>query len=363
MTIDAFLREPIRRLSEVYDVHVMADFRSGECPPGLEGIVSVIPMKIERKIAPWRDIVALVRMVRYFRRHQFPLVHSVTPKAGLLAMAAASLAGIKIRIHTFTGQVWATRTGFSRLLLKSADRCISLMTTDILVDSHSQRRFLLQEGVVSEAKSNVLGEGSIAGVDTGRFRPDEKARARIRETFSISDDESLFLYLGRLNRDKGLIELATAFGEIQDDRAHLMVVGPDEEGIAGMMAMLVGDKTERVHFVGYTDKPEEYYAAADVLCLPSCREGFGNVIIEAAAAGIPAVGSRIYGVVDAIVDNETGLLFEVRNAGELRECLSILCGNKALRDRLGRRARERVLASFTAGDLAAAWLSYYRERL
>jgi glycosyltransferase involved in cell wall biosynthesis len=363
MTVNAFLREPIRRLSEHYDVHVVVNLNPGESLIGLDGSAKVFPVRIERKISPWRDLLAVWQMFRLFRRCRFELVHSVTPKAGLLAMKAAFLAGVGIRIHTFTGQVWATHTGLSRWLLKNVDRWIGWLSTDTLVDSISQRRFLLDEGVLVEAKSGVLAQGSISGVDVSRFKPDVEARAKVRNELYITAGDVVFLFLGRLNRDKGLLDLAAAFSGIDNSEAHLLVVGPDEERMGPQMLRLAGENARRVHFVGFAAKPEEYLAAADVLCLPSYREGFGNVVIEAAAVGIPAIGSRIYGVVDAIAENESGLLFEVRNVSELQACLRVLCNEKERRIRLGRQARERVLAKFTSERLAAAWLDFYQARL
>jgi glycosyltransferase involved in cell wall biosynthesis len=363
MTVNAFLREPIRRLSEHYDVYIMVNLNPEEAPPDLDGSVKILPIRIERNISLWRDCLALWQMIRLFRHYRFQLVHSVTPKAGLLAMTSAFLAGVGIRIHTFTGQVWATRTGLSRWLLKNADRWIGWLSTGALVDSASQRSFLLEESVLVEAKSGVLAQGSISGVDTDRFKPDDRARAKIRAALSIPAEDMVFLYLGRLNHDKGLLDLASAFAGIRDQEAYLLVVGPDEDRIGPQMLALAESNAKRVIFLGFAANPEEYLAAADVLCLPSYREGFGNVVIEAAAVGIPAIGSRIYGLVDAIAENESGLLFEARNVKELQACLATLCNDRALQTRLGLQARERVMAQFTSERLASAWLDYYRARL
>lgn len=365
MTVNAFLREPIRRLGGYYLVNVAVNGKPEELLPGFEGAVTVLPVPIERKMSPLRDLSALFQMISLFRRHDFQIVHSVTPKAGLLAMMAAFFAGVEIRIHTFTGQVWATRSGLSRWLLKNLDRLIGLMATHLLVDSASQRRFLLDEGVISAEKSSVLAKGSISGVDIIRFKSNPVARSRIRGELQIKDGDTVFLFLGRLNRDKGLLDLASAFAEAAKGcaRIRLLVVGPDEENLLPEIVRLAGDGVSGVHFVGHSNQPEEYMAAADVLCLPSYREGFGNVIIEAAAVGIPAIGSRIYGIVDAIVENQTGLLFEAGNVLELQSCISALAKSPERREYLGKHARERVLSDFTSEALASAWLAYYRTLL
>jgi glycosyltransferase involved in cell wall biosynthesis len=363
MTVNAFLRQPIGLLCECYDVHIAFNTNMGELLTDIEGIVTVLPITIERKISPLSDLQVLWQLIRIFRKHQFKLVHSVTPKAGLLAMMAGFLVGIDTRIHTFTGQVWVTRTGFSRWLLKSMDRLIGLLATDTLVDSASQRQFLLDEGVLTAARSEVLAQGSISGVDTLRFRPDAEARRQIRNTWCIPEEDTVFLFLGRLTRDKGVLDLAVAFAGMGNTTAHLFMVGPDEENIRLQIQRLTVNCAGHVHFVEFSTEPEEFMAAADVLCLPSYREGFGNVIIEAAAVGIPAIGSRIYGVVDAIAENESGLLFDAGNVTALQLCMSILANDKADRMWLGWQARERVLAQFTSERLASAWLEYYHSRL
>ena len=363
MTVNAFLQQPIRHLCQDYDVHVALNLESGESLRGLEEMVTILPVAIERKIAPWRDLLALWQMILLFRRHQFKLVHSVTPKAGLLAMLASRLAGVDIRIHTFTGQVWVTRTGLARQILKGMDRLIAQLGTYALVDSASQRQFLLDEGVLTESGSGVLAQGSISGVDTMRFCPNAEARQRIRGELGIAEGATVFLFLGRLNRDKGVLDLAAAFAGLKDGRSHLLVVGPDEENISQQMMALTRHCRERVHFVGFALKPEEYMAASDVLCLPSYREGFGSVVIEAAAVGIPAIGSRIYGVVDAIQEGHSGLLFEARDVPGLRAAMEAMSGDDGLRLQFGKQSRERAIAVFASDKLATAWLEFYRARL
>jgi glycosyltransferase involved in cell wall biosynthesis len=252
-----------------------------------------------------------------------------------------------------------------RILLKSADRLIARLATHVLVDSTSQRDFLIAEGIVAASKSTVLSQGSICGVDTARFRPDPAARERIRRSHRIPAGAVVFLYLGRINRDKGLLDLAQAFAEAggQHPDAHLLLVGPDEDNLRAELAGAAAACAGKLHSAGLTDRPQDYFAAADVFCLPSYREGFGTTIIEAAAAGVPSIGSRIYGISDAIVDGETGLLFEAGNARQLALSMGTLAGDASLRNRLGRRSRERAVRDFSSTVVTAALLEYYEKLL
>ena len=356
MTVTAFLREHIRAAAQHYDVTVIAD-APVDAFPGLPA--RLIPVPIPRRIAPFGDLRALLLLIAIFRRERFDLVHSVTPKAGLLASLAGVIAGVPLRTHTFTGQVWATRRGAGRALLKMLDRMTAALATRVLADSASQREFLIAEGVVAADRIRVLGKGSVNGVDAARFRPDPGARERVRARALIPTGAVLFLYLGRLSRDKGLLDLARAFAAVED--AWLMVVGPDEDGLAGEIRAAGGAAAARLCILGATTEPEQYMSAADVFVLPSHREGFGSVILEAAAAGIPAIGTRIYGVTDAIVEGKTGLLVSVGDIVALAASMRQLAGDAPLREALGRAARERALRDFRTEDLTRALLAYYGE--
>jgi len=361
MTVKSFLRQQITALSEQYDVTLIVNTQQADFA-GKNGLpVKVIPLAIERAINPVADFLALLRLFRLFRQHSFDLVHSVTPKAGLLAMLAGKMAGIRFRIHTFTGQVWATRQGMSLLLLKSMDRLLAASATHLLTDSGSQRQFLIDEHITRAEKIDVLADGSISGVNTERFRPDQHARSVMRMQLGVSDDDVLLLFLGRLNRDKGVLDLAAAFAHVAGEHAglHLLLVGPDEGGLQESVQATCAAHATRLHIVDYTDKPEACFAAADIFCLASYREGFGTVIIEAAACGIPAIGSSIYGISDAIQNEQTGLLFEAGNVAELGLAIAQLTADSALRKQMGTAALERARDDFAASRLVQAWLAYY----
>lgn len=345
--LNAFLQGHLSRLRQSFTVAVCVNRSESDIAVAVPERVEVQDVEIRRKISPWHDVAALWKLWRFYRRHRFDAVVTVTPKAGLLGMLAARLAGTRVRVHWFTGQVWATRKGLMRTMLKGMDRLTAACATDVLADSPSQRDFLVHEGVVAGGKVAVLGHGSISGVDTARFRPDPEARQRIRTELQIPGGAPCLLYVGRMSKEKGVPDLLAAFGRLRADFAdlHLILVGPDEEGL------LSRTRIPGLHAVGYTKNAEAYMAAADIICLPSYREGFGSVLIEGAACGLPAVASRIYGVTDAVVENVTGLLHPPGDIAALTDGLRLLISDDAFRLRLRKNAYERAVASFNASHL------------
>jgi glycosyltransferase involved in cell wall biosynthesis len=315
-----------------------------------------------RPIAPLADLRAVFQLWRLFRLEKFDIVHSLTPKAGLLAMLTAWMAAVPRRVHTFTGQVWATRSGKMRWLLKTLDRVIANFATALLVDGHSQRDFLVREGIASSNQLKVLGEGSVCGVDTHRFTPNSQARAAIRRTYQIPTDALVLLYLGRLHVEKGLAELVAAFHHLRrhNDRLHLLLVGPDEWD-SGLGQQPWTKNPENIHVVELTAKPEQYMAAADIFCLPSYREGFGQSLLEAAATELPSIASQIYGISDAVVDGTTGLLVPARDVEGLTHALTRLIDEPALRHQLGQAARQRAIDVFSQTNLVTAWYNFYAK--
>jgi glycosyltransferase involved in cell wall biosynthesis len=362
-TAKAFLLDQIAQLSRRYDVTVAANDVDPTLFSGLPVTLAQIP--IERRISLLSDARALLGLYRLFRRERFNAVHSFTPKAGFLAMLASFAAHVPVRIHTFTGQVWATRTGVSRLLLKTMDCAMAAAATHVVVDSPSQCAFLRREGVLPEHRGEVLAQGSISGVDARRFTADATVRAAARRELDIPADAVIFLFVGRLSRDKGVLDLARAFAAVAraERNVWLLLIGPDEDGLTAGIRATAGEAEARLRFLGMTDAPERYLPAGDVFVLPSYREGFGSVIIEAAAAGLPAIGTRIYGVVDAIEEGATGLLVPPGDVDALADAMRRLATDEAARLSLGAAARERAQRDFSQAKLTSALLAFYERAL
>jgi len=355
------MRAHIEALKKVYDVTLVANGKANDLSGLLDRQVSFIPLQIERKISIKNDVLALIALWRLFRKEKFDCIHSIMPKSGLLSMLAARLAGVPMRLHTFTGQVWATKKGFPRFALRFLDKVLANCAIRVLADSHSQRMFLLENNVVKPNKIVVLAEGSIAGVDVNRFKYNPDARCQIRAHNKIPDNAIVFLFLGRLNRDKGVPDLAQAFASaaIQNTDLHLMIVGSDEEGLDAELMTLAHRFPGRVSSADFTNCPEEYMSAAEVLCLPSYREGFGTVIIEAASVGLPAIASNIYGITDAVEDGITGILHQPGSVREIAEAMLLFATDRKLCRRMGNAARERAINKFSERIVTKAFADFY----
>lgn len=325
--------------------------------------VTLEEIPIVRRTSPIADLLTLFRFWMHFRRERFKCVHSLAPKAGLLAMLASAAAGVPFRFHTFTGQVWVTKKGIPRRFLMLMDWVIGRFATHLLADSLSQRKFLIDSKIVKAEKIEVLGIGSVVGVDTVRFSPDDATRVQVRLELGIGASDISFIYVGRLNRDKGLTDLLQAFEQVAElqPRVHLLLVGPDEHNYDKYLASLNVTLRQKIHRIEFALRPERYMAACDVFCFPSYREGFGTVLIEAAAVGLPAVASRIYGITDAVVEGETGILHEPGDVPGIVQAMVEMKQNRTLRLRLGAAARTRVIRDFSQGRLTSAFLDYYRR--
>jgi glycosyltransferase involved in cell wall biosynthesis len=365
MCVVAFMLPHIRALKSLMPVQVFANSHEHTLlqQRGVDIPIDFVP--IMRSISPWSDMQALWILYWLFKKNRLVAVHSITPKAGLLGMLAAWLARVPVRVHSFTGQVWVTRTGFMRSLLKAADKLIAAMATDVLVDSPSQRYFLIEQGVVNAERSSVLGAGSICGVNTERFSPNESVREVLRDELGTASDAIVCLYLGRLNRDKGVLDLASAYAQVfsKHPNAELWVVGPDEADYFPQMQVLLGKATKKVKRVDFTPMPERFMQAADLFCMPSYREGFGSSVIEAAACGVPALASRIYGLTDAVVEGKTGWMHKAGDVQELAQQLDRLLGNPAELASRGKAARRYAQAFFAEEILTDAMRKLYEHRI
>jgi glycosyltransferase involved in cell wall biosynthesis len=307
---------------------------------------------IEREISPWRDLIAFVRLVRLMRQYRPAIVNASTPKAGLLGMLAARVAGVPARVYMLRGLRLETATGLKALLLLATERIATACANRVVCVSESLRRVYIERGIGSPEKAIVLAGGSSNGVDAERFRLDNKTReeaSHLRESLGWPLRAPVVGFVGRLTRDKGIVELAEAFKSVlvACPEARLLLVGDFERG-----DRVPDDCAEwlrrhpRVAVTGFVADPRPCYTLMNVLAFPSYREGFPNVPLEAAAMELPVVATRVSGCVDAVEEGVTATLVPARDASALAEAIVRYLDDPALRGEHGRAGRERVLRDF-----------------
>lgn len=348
-TIVSILRDQPKYLKDYFDVSIITS------PGSLLKIiqrnegVKVKAVSMERGINPLKDVLSIINMALYLRRLRPEIVHSYTPKAGLVTMLAAWLCGVPLRVHTFTGLIFPTATGFKQKILIWVDRLICGCATHIVPEGTGVKRDL-QNYRITRKPLKVIGHGNIAGVDTNYFDPEST-------DFSSSTDElrrridpgevMVFCFVGRLNKDKGIDELCAAFDLIPES-AHLLLVGGLDQSAPiseGLQKKIKGNP--RIHSLGFIEDIRPALGLADVLVLPSYREGFPNVVLQAGSMGLPVIATDINGC-NEIIDHEfNGWLVPPRDAEALSVAmLRAMQTPESLRKEIGKRARERVQQRF-----------------
>jgi glycosyltransferase involved in cell wall biosynthesis len=309
-----------------------------------------VPM--QRRLSPGADIVSLVRLWRALRHLRPDVVHSHSPKAGLLGTLAARLAGVPLVFLSIFGLPQMTRSGAARRLLDATTWLACHFADRIWCDSDSMRRYVASHRLCPEPKLFVIGQGSVGGIDTQRiFAPELHVvdRREVRREFGIAEDACVLGFVGRLVRDKGITELCAAWRVLRERREdlELLLVGPfeSEDPIAAEDEKFLR-QDPRVHLAGAQGSVARFYAAMDVFVSPSYREGFGMTNLEASAMGLPVVSTNIPGCVDSVQDGVTGTLVPPRDTELLTEAILRYCEDRELSSAHGAAGRRRAVQEF-----------------
>ena len=361
-SLDVFCRGLLKKLSEKYEVVALSS--PGEEMQAIaerEG-VRTITVPMERHISPWKDIVALFRLILVFRQERPTMVHSMTPKAGLLCMVAAWLTRVPVRVHTFTGLVFPTAKGLQRKLLMLTDSITCRCATYIIPEGEGVKKDLLDYGITTKPL-RVLGFGNVMGVDMHIYsrRPEVMEKARL-----LRDEHSFtFLFVGRIVRDKGINELCEAFDRLSKEypQARLLLVGWREDALDPVSdkTLALMDSNPSIDDVGevWGDDLLAYYAAADCFVLPSYREGFPNTVLEAGAMGLPSIVTDINGSREIIVETENGMIVPPRDADALFVALRRMVNDDRRRSYMASNARNMIGCRFEQGFVRQCLFDFY----
>ena len=324
---------------------------------------AIVPMT--RSITPFRDLACIIKLIRIFKKEKPAIVHTETPKAGLLGMIAAKLCGVKVRIHTVAGLPLMVEKGLKLRILKCVERITYVAATNVWPNSNSLKEFILKHQFTSARKVSVPGKGSSNGVDTERFNKanlSPAGLADVKTSIHYTAGNIYLLFVGRLVLDKGITELVNVFTALQKTHPQLKLIlaGQYEPDLDPLPVHIEKEITgnENIIHIQWTDRVEYYMAAADYFVFPSYREGFPNVLLEAAAMELPVICSRIAGNVDILTDNQTGLIFESRNEEDLFRKLSNALNEPARMKQMAAFLKEQVTSSYKR---EAFWESMRKE--
>lgn len=340
-----------------FDVHLISS-----CCPKLDHYLdekyTYHDVEIPREISLKKDIKALITLYRIFRHEKFDIVHSHTPKAGLLVAIAAFCARIPVRIHTFTGQVWANYTGLKRLFFIMLDRLVSELNTINYTDGLSQEKYLIANSAVRRNKIKVLGQGSHYGINIDTFKPNELEAARLKNSLDLKNS-FVIGYVGRLNKDKGIPELIKAFLKLKEDLSDikLLLVGPmdnlNEEDIE------VIKNHQDILWIDFVKDVATYLSLMSIFVFPSKREGFPLSVIEASLSEKPVILSNIYGNRDTVIHEQTGSFFQNENYDNLRNLILRYYKNIDIVTKHGKSGKIYVQKSFSSHHLIKMQIQDY----
>lgn len=353
-------------LTKEYEVGVLSS-------PGVEwamldkygDAVKRLEVPMERHISPLRDLRSLCRLVRVFRRERPDMVHSMTPKAGLLCMLAAWITRVPVRVHMFTGLVFPTATGLKRRILMATDRLTCACATHVLPEGEGVKRDLLDNGITRKP-IKVLGYGNCRGIDLDRFDPTlsevqaEAAKLRKPEVFT-------FIAIGRLVGDKGINELVAAFSRLNRElpATRLILVGPQEKELDPLSPATLSEieSNPAIEAVGNQADVRPWLIAADCHVLASYREGFPNVVIEAGAMGLPQIVTDINGANEIIINGRNGVIVPPKNADAIHASMSRMATDPAFRSVLAANARSLIASRYEQTYVRRCLYDFYHEIL
>ena len=361
LSLDVLLQGQLRMLSEHYEV-------VGVSSPGeeldkvaqREGIRTIaVPM--ERKISPFKDLVSLFRLIRLFHREKPWMVHSLTPKAGLLAMTAAWICRVPVRIHMFTGLVFPTTTGLKQKILMATDSITCACATNVLPEGKGVKRDLEHFRITSKPLQ-IIGNGNINGIDLEFF---DRTPEVLEQAEKYRKEEVVtFCFVGRIVRDKGMNELVAAFQRLHQayPNTRLVLVGPFEEKLDPVLpeTRQVIDQHAAIEWMGWQNDIRPFLAASEVFVFPSYREGFPNVVLQAGAMGLPSIVTDINGSSEISSEGVNGFIIPSQDEEALYKAMEKLLDTEERR-KLAQQARPQIANRYERKALWKELLKFYRS--
>ena len=324
-------------------------------------------IEMTRKITPIKDLISLVNLVRFLVKEKPLIIHSHTPKAGIIAMLASKITNVPIRLHTVGGLPLMEEHGNKKRLLEYIEKLTYSLSTFVFTNSSGLYRHILQHEYIAKNKIKVLGNGSSNGVDINYFSPDQVAendQVTLKSNLGILEDDFTFVFVGRIVADKGINELVEAFDTISQysKSIKLILVGEQEADLDPLnkTTLDILSKNKQIIEVGFQRDIRPYLAVSKALVFPSYREGFPNVVMQAGAMGLPVIASDINGCNEIINHGENGILIPKKNSYKIEIALLMLKNNAILYEKLKSNARNMIVNRFERKKVCEIILEEYK---
>lgn len=365
LSLEKLLENQLRFMKAHYEVIAVSSDEERLRQFGDQQGVRTFAVTMTRKITPIQDLVSLWRMYRFFKTEKPFIVHTHTPKAGIIGMLAAKLAGVPHRLHTVAGLPLLEAKGFRRLLLDAIEQLTYFCATKVYPNSTGLKTIIEKGRFCASSKLQVIGNGSSNGIDTGFFSPDlfsKEAKATARAELGISENDFVYLFIGRLVADKGINELVEAFSKLPVPQKKLLLVGPFEHDLDPLKDTTLETIAAHPDIIapGYQSDVRRFFALSDVLVFPSYREGFPNVVLQAGAMGLPSIVSDINGCNEIIVPDKNGIIIPVKDSKAVLEAMTKIFENLPLRTALQRNARAFITERYEQQLVWEAILEVYK---
>lgn len=333
--------------------------------------VEVIAIDMSRKITPVKDIISLWNTYKFLKREKPQIVHTHTPKAGIVGMLAANLAGVPHRLHTVAGLPLMESAGVKRKILEVVERITYASANKVYPNSKGLYDYILKHNYTNKYKLKVLGNGSSNGIDTSFFSPDQVSEAQkelLKKELNIKNEDFVFVFVGRLVGDKGINELVKAFSMLNktknaERQFKLLLVGPLEQELDPLPEDILNEIKNNPDIInaGFQSDVRPYFAISHALAFPSYREGFPNVVMQAGAMGLPSIVSDINGCNEIIIDDENGVIVPVKNVEKLNEAMERMKSDTDYYKRLKMNARPMIESRYEQSEVWNAILSEYKK--
>lgn len=368
LSLEKLLEGQLTFMNEFFEVIAISADKERLQNFGIDNSVRTFWIEMTREITPFKDLKALIKLYKFLKKENPLLVHTHTPKAGIIGMMAAKTAGVPIRLHTVAGLPLMEADGMKRKVLNFVEKLTYRLATKVYPNSKGLKEIILQENFTHENKLKILGQGSSNGIDTSYFNPGkftDNDKTNLKRDLDIPVEDFVFIFVGRLVSDKGINELTEAFKDLNNivKSTSLLLVGPFEEDLDPLSPSTVEyiHSNPKIITTGYQQDVRPYFSISDVLVFPSYREGFPNVVMQAGAMGLPSIVTDINGCNEIIKQDCNGMIIPAKNKEALLKAMFFLLNNADYKNGLAERARGEICNFYERKEFWSLLLEEYRD--